>query len=237
MTERLEPAEAFAEIGRIKLGATDLDGVLRRVAGLARDAIPNTDEVSVTLVQGGTGRTAASTSMVARDLDEWQYHREHGPCLDASASGDAVSVPDTADEERWPEWATAAQAVGISSSLSVGLPIQEAVTGALNIYSRIREAYDPAAVDLAKTFAAYAAVAVANAQLYDSTATLARQMQTAMEGRAVIEQAKGIIMGDRRCGADEAFALLSKISQDTNRRVRDVAAALVERATGHPPLG
>jgi AmiR/NasT family two-component response regulator len=53
-----------------------------------------------------------------------------------------------------------------------------------------------------------------------------------MESRAVIEQAKGIIMGERRCSADEAFRLLSKLSQDSNRKLRDVAAALVSRAPG-----
>jgi AmiR/NasT family two-component response regulator len=73
-------------------------------------------------------------------------------------------------------------------------------------------------------------VALANAHLYDSTATLARHMQTAMESRAVIEQAKGIVMGERRCTAEEAFAVLVKVSQDSNRKLRDVAAALVERA-------
>jgi AmiR/NasT family two-component response regulator len=56
-------------------------------------------------------------------------------------------------------------------------------------------------------------------------------MYAAMESRAVIEQAKGIIMGERRCTADDAFALLTKVSQDSNRKVRDVAAALVARAT------
>jgi AmiR/NasT family two-component response regulator len=59
-------------------------------------------------------------------------------------------------------------------------------------------------------------------------------MQAAMESRAVIEQAKGIIMGDRRCTADEAFRILRKLSQDTNRKVRDVAAALVARTQRVP---
>ncbi|MEV1154850.1 ANTAR domain-containing protein [Micromonospora chokoriensis] len=58
-------------------------------------------------------------------------------------------------------------------------------------------------------------------------------MQTAMRSRAVIEQAKGIIMGERRCTADEAFAILAKASQDPNRKLRGVAATLVERAA-HP---
>jgi AmiR/NasT family two-component response regulator len=69
-----------------------------------------------------------------------------------------------------------------------------------------------------------------NAHLYETQRTVAQHMQAAMLSRAVIEQAKGIIMAQRRCTADEAFAILSKISQDTNRKVRDVAASLVAHA-------
>jgi AmiR/NasT family two-component response regulator len=55
-----------------------------------------------------------------------------------------------------------------------------------------------------------------------------------MESRAVIEQAKGIIMGERRCTAEEAFQILSKLSQDTNRKLREVATLLVSRAQQAP---
>jgi AmiR/NasT family two-component response regulator len=75
-------------------------------------------------------------------------------------------------------------------------------------------------------------VALANAHLYDTTATLAQQLRAAMESRAIIEQAKGIIMGQRRCTAEEAFTLLRKVSQDSNRKLRDVATALVAEAHG-----
>ena len=114
--------------------------------------------------------------------------------------------------------------------MSIGLPVQEAVVGALNVYARTPHAFDGDSVSLLETFAAYAAVALANAELYDSTATLARQMQEAMANRAVIEQAKGIVMAERRCSPAEAFAVLAKVSQDSNRKVRDVAQALVDRA-------
>ena len=110
------------------------------------------------------------------------------------------------------------------------------MSGALNVYATKPDNFDQDAIILAQTFAGYAAVALANAHLYDVTATLAQHMQAAMANRAVIEQAKGIIMGDRRCTADEAFRILSKLSQDSNRKLRDVAAALVARAaqTPHP---
>jgi GAF domain-containing protein len=233
-SEPLDPTAAFAELGRIKLSETNLDQVLFRVAELAKRTLPGASEVSVTLIRGDNAYTAAFTGALAVHLDEWQYELGHGPCLDASSAAATLSVTDASDEVRWPDWAARAVEAGVHSSLSIGLPVQEKVTGALNVYSVDPKAFDDDAITLAQTFAGYAAVALANAHLYDTTATLAQQMQAAMESRAVIEQAKGIIMGQRRCTADEAFALLSKVSQDSNRKLRDVAAALVAEAHGQP---
>ncbi|MGN9809519.1 GAF and ANTAR domain-containing protein [Micromonospora sp. BQ11] len=228
----LSPESAFTELSRIRLDEVGLDDMLQRIAQLANRTVPGTRDVSVTLIRGQDRRTPAFTSELAKDLDDWQYQRGFGPCVDSSPSGDSVSVPDMAAEPRWPDWAEYARGRGVGSSLSIGLPIQDAVVGALNVYAEQAHAFDAAAVALAERFAAYAAVALANAHLYDTTATLAEQMQEAMRNRAVIEQAKGIIMGERRCAPEEAFAILSKLSQDTNRKVRDVAAILVARAVG-----
>lgn len=226
-----DPTEAFAELGQIKLSETDLNGVLARIAEAARRTIPGAEQVSVTLVRSGGAHTAAYTGEPALIADEWQYVRGHGPCLDAAQGGATMSVPDMAAEARWPDWAAHARAAGVGSSLSIGLPIQDAVVGALNVYGAERDAFDEDSIRLAETFAGYAAVALANAHLYDTTATLAQHMQVAMESRAVIEQAKGLIMGERRCTPDEAFAILAKVSQESNRKLRDVAAALVKRAS------
>ena len=232
--QHLDPTDAFAELGRIKLSETDIDGVLHKIAQLAQRTIPGTDEVSVTLVRGKGAYTAAFTGDLAVALDEVQYKKGHGPCLAASASGDSLSLPDMATESRWPDWAARAREAGVNGSLSIGLPIHETVSGALNVYALKPDTFDDDAIILAQTFAGYAAVALANAHLYDVTATLAQHMQAAMESRAVIEQAKGIIMGERRCTADEAFRIMSKLSQDSNRKLRDVAAALVARAQQTP---
>ncbi|WP_203753575.1 ANTAR domain-containing protein [Actinoplanes cyaneus] len=224
----LDPADAFAELGRIKLGETDLGGVLGKIADSAKRTIPGAAEVTVTLVRAGGPHTAACTGETALALDESQYEQGHGPCLAASAGAVTLSLPDMANESRWPEFARRAQEAGMRSSLSVGLPVHEDVTGALNIYSTRTRAFDDEAIELAQTFSGYAAVTLANAHLYDTKASLAQHMQVAMRSRAVIEQAKGILMGGRHCSADEAFTILTKLSQDTNRKLRDVAAALVE---------
>jgi GAF domain-containing protein len=226
----LEPSDAFAELGRIKLADTDIDSILHKIAELAQWAIPGADEVSVTLMRGKGAHTAAFTGDLALACDERQYERGHGPCLDASATSATLLIDDMARETRWPDYTPGAVEAGAHSSLSIGLPVHESVTGALNIYATKPDAFDDDAIVLGQTFAGYAAVALANAHLYDTQATLAQHMQAAMENRAVIEQAKGIIMGERHCSPDEAFQILSKLSQDTNRKLRDVAVALVASA-------
>lgn len=231
----MDPHQAFAELGRIRLSDTDLNTVLNTLAALAKRTVPGADEVSVTLIRANRAVTAAFTGELARQMDESQYERGYGPCLDASAAAATRSLPDMARERRWPDWTRLAAEHGVGSSLSIGLPVQDAVTGALNVYSTKPEAFDDDAIVLAETFAGYGAVALANAHLYEATSTLAEQMKSAMESRAVIEQAKGIVMSDRRCTADEAFAILAKVAQDSNRKLRDVAAALVEQAAKPRP--
>ena len=234
-SQPLDPIDAFGRLGRIRLAETDLKGVLDQVAHLAKRTIPGAEEVSVTLVGKKDAYTAAYTGQLALGLDELQYGKGHGPCLDASASGSVLSLPDMITEERWPDWATRAAQAGARSSLSVGLPMHEQVTGALNVYATQPKAFDDDAILLGQTFAGYAAVALTNAHLYDAQANLAQQMQAAMQSRAVIEQAKGIIIGGRHCTADEAFAILIRLSQNTNRKLREVATALVASATGDNP--
>ena len=223
----LEPHVAFAELGRIRLAEADLNAVLGRVAELARQTLPGAAGASVTLVGSDQAYTAAFTSPLARDLDETQYRNGHGPCLEAAQSTGIVAVPDMAAETRWPGFAHRALDAGIRSSLSVALPVQEAVVGALNIYAAHPATFDQGAIELARTFAGYAAVAIANAHLYQATATLAEDMRRAMETRAVIEQAKGIIIAQQHCTPEGAFELLTRISQTTHRKLRECATDIV----------
>ena len=230
-SQPLDPIDAFGRLGRIKLAETDLAGVLDEVAQLAKRTIPGADEVSVTLIDKKKARTAAYTGQLALGLDEMQYDSGDGPCLDASATATTMSLPDMTNDDRWPDWAARAAEAGARSSLSIGLPMQEQLTGALNVYATEPKAFDDDAVLLGQTFAGYAAVALTNAHLYDAQTNLAQQMEAAMRSRAVIEQAKGILMGSRHCTAEEAFGILTRLSQDTNRKLRDVATALVASAS------
>ena len=226
-----QPQDAFAELARISLADHSLDKVMDKVAALTKTTLDLQGEVSVTIVERGRPSTIASTGSLATDLDERQYQRGYGPCLDSIAGGEALMVKDMDTEQRWPDWAKSASSAGAGSSLSIPVPLQREVSAALNIYSTDRDAFDEAAVELAKTFAAYAGVALANMHLYEAQGQVAEQLQLAMQSRAVIEQAKGILIGQRRCQPEEAFNILIKLSQDSNRKLREVAQALVDHAT------
>jgi GAF domain-containing protein len=220
-----------AELAQLKLGQGDLHDVLDRVAELARQTLPGAADASVTLVEPDRAYTVAFTGPLALDLDETQYENDYGPCLEVAQSSGTVAIPDMAAETRWPRFARKALADGVRSSLSVALPMQDAVLGALNIYATRPGAFDPGAVGLAQDFAGYAAVAIANARLYETTATLAENMRRAMETRAVIEQAKGILIAQQHCTPERAFELLTRLSQATHRKLRDCAADLVASTT------
>jgi AmiR/NasT family two-component response regulator len=86
---------------------------------------------------------------------------------------------------------------------------------------------------VATRFAPYAAVAAGNLWLYQSARDMAGNLQTALESRAVIDQAKGILMERHKLTADQAFQTLAQASMRANRKLRDIADHLV--ATGELP--
>jgi GAF domain-containing protein len=227
----LDPRDAFTELGRFSFDNTSMEAMLQRIAELAKQVIPRVAEASVTLIANDKATTAAHTGRLALDLDETQYGCGYGPCLEAAVGEEIREITDARSEARWPEYARIAVDCGSLSSLSASVPIREGLHGGLNLYAVQAEAFDDAR-ELATTFASYAAVAVHNMHLYETTRELADNLDIAMRTRAVIEQAKGILMSQRRCDATEAFSLLAAASQRSNRKLRDIAQAIVDGVTG-----
>lgn len=224
--------ETLARLADLMATHSSLEKVLQETVDLAAATIPGATEVSITVVRSGErGEGAAYSSPTAEDIDEKQYGLDQGPCLDASRGHEVLIVRDMRAETRWPEYTPYAAEHGVLSSLSIPLPVQEEVLGALNVYSRAPDAFDEKALASGRRFASYAAVAIANAQLYRSAAEAAEHMRRAMESRAVIEQAKGILMAQRRCSAVDAFDLLVAASQRQNIKLRALAEQVVQGIT------
>ncbi len=145
-----------------------------------------------------------------------------------------MEIIDARTETRWPDHAQVCVDRGSLSSMSMPVPVQETVHAALNLYATEARAFDDEAKDLARAFASFAAVGMANVHLYTSARQQAEDLDRAMESRAVIEQAKGILMAQRRCHAAEASTILTAAPQRSHRKLRDIAAAIVDGVTGQP---
>jgi GAF domain-containing protein len=230
-----DAAEALERLGRLSLRELSMDSLLQTVADLTKSVMPGNPEASVLLLVKDHPSTVSSTGPLATDLDERQYERGHGPCLHAARSGEVTEIPDTRAEGRWPDYTPRAVEHGNLSSLSIPLDIDrdQQVTGALNIYARHPDAFDETSRSVATRFAPYAAVAAGNLYAYRSARDMAENLQTALESRAVIDQAKGILMERHKLTADQAFQRLARASMTSNRKLRDIADHLVR--TGEIP--
>src|SRR4051794_15823728 len=226
---QISAADAIANLAQFVLGSRTLDDVLETVVDVAKCALPGPPDVSITLVDGQP-LTMAASGQLAVDVDERQYEVGYGPCLDAVRLGEMVIITDLTRETRWPRYVPRALEAGVAASVSLPLPIENRHIGAMNIYTRQTNILGDDAIRTASTIAGFAAVALANADRYQKTARLADQLEEALQSRATIDQAKGILIGQHHCTADEAFDMLVTLSQNSNRKLRDVAAALVEHA-------
>jgi GAF domain-containing protein len=211
----------------------ELADVLTEITGIARRAMPSIEAASVTLIRGEKPFTAAFDGQMALDADELQYERGYGPCVDAGRAGQMLLVDDMRNEQRWPDYARDAAAHGVLSSLSVPLPFQGATIGALNTYAGRPQFLDDNDVEIAEEVAAWVGVAVGNAEAAARTMEDPNHLRTAMMSRAIIEQAKGILMERHKIKEDEAYTILTHASQRTNTKLRDVADKLVQ--TGAAP--
>jgi GAF domain-containing protein len=224
---------AFEELARLSFAEHSLESVLRTVAGLATRILPGQPIASVTIVTGGRPSTVASSGELAVRLDEVQYRVGSGPCLEAATTGRPAGIADTSADGPWREVAAEAAALGCSSVLSYPLPAPERVAGALNVYARNFSVSDDRTHALVSRLASYAVGPVSNMYLYETALERAQHLQAALEYRAVIDQAKGILMERHRFTPDQAFQVLARVSMETNTKLRDVAAHFV--LTGELP--
>jgi GAF domain-containing protein len=222
-----------AELAGVVVVGRELPDVLTEIVQISRRAMPGAEAASITLIRDDRAFTAAFDGQLAMDADELQYQRGYGPCMDAGRSGEVFVVEDMAAEDRWPDYAEHAGRLGVRSSLSIPLPFQGATIGALNNYALRAGAFGETDLRLGEEVAALVAIAVANAEAAARATDDLANMRRAMATRAVIEQAKGILMERYKVTAEQAFTLLTHASQRANVKLRDVADELVSTGVLH----
>jgi hypothetical protein len=184
--------------------------------------------------------TIGATDQRLVELDDAQYESGQGPCLTTLDPHDPVYLQDAAaDDQRWQHFADTAAHLGVKSSLSLHVPTDtDQVAASLNLYAKRQLELRDQDIHHATRYAEQLAATLESVDAYKATAQLARDMAEAMRSRAVIEQAKGMLMADKRITADEAFHQLTALSQHSNLKLRDVARRLVDDRTEPPdPAG
>jgi len=226
-TPAVDEAAAFEQLGSVAFSEHSLHSVLQAVADLTKQVMPGSIEASISLLVADKATTVVYTGQLALDLDESQYGRGYGPCLHAASRGETVEVKDARTEARWSDYMANAVDRGSLSSLSLPLGDPANLGAGLNIYAREPAAFDEDSRRIGHRFARFAGIAVANMHAYESARERADHLQIALESRAVIDQAKGILIERYKLTSDEAFKMLAQASMAGNRKLRDVADHLV----------
>ena len=215
-------------MARFYVGDATLHEALQRVSELSLEALPGADFAGITMLLEGRPRTGVFTDEAAPEIDSTQYETGIGPCMDAFRHKQVFRIDDVHTDHQWVAFSETAAAYGVCSVMSLPLIAGHEGLGALNFYSRTK-AFSDEDVEVGIAFATQAAILLANAQAYWDAQQLSENVNAAMQSRAIIEQAKGILMGAQQCTADEAFQILVRISQRENRKLREIAEEFVTR--------
>jgi transcriptional regulator with GAF, ATPase, and Fis domain len=213
-------SDRLGEVARSLQGEGDLETMLDELVAGAIRLIPGAQEASLSVVTARRHVTAEhASSELAQNVDELQAEVEQGPGLDTIHEQLTVKVPDMRSEPRWPDFARRAHELGVGSMLSFQLFVGDDTMGALNLFSREADAFDDESEQIGLVFASHAAVAFANARKV-------RHLRLAIDSRDLIGQAKGVLMERYSLTADQAFAVLLRLSQTTQRKLGDLAREL-----------
>lgn len=227
-----EAVRALTALAGVVLAQDDIASTQDEICRIARSVLPQTAGSSLTTFTDEGPRASAASDEWARALDELQFSEHEGPCLDCVRTGNAFRIRDLEAEQRWPNWGPRAAAQGVRSVISLPLAAEGRRIGALNLYSREPDAYDAEAASVAEIIAAHAGLAAQVAASFFSHRQLGEQLRAAMASRETIDLAKGILMARQGLDREAAFTALVELSQRSNRKLRDVAQALVEQTGG-----
>jgi GAF domain-containing protein len=177
----------------------------------------------------GQLRLAAASSERARLLELIELQNDEGPCLDSYRTGRQVSFVDAGNRPApWPIFASHAKAEGFASIHALPMCLRRQVIGALNLFGQEPTQLPAENVRVAQAFADIATIAILQERLVKERDVLAAQLQTALDSRVIIEQAKGVLAERLGFDMDTAFTTLRDTARRANRRLSEVARTVVE---------
>ena len=222
-------AQAFAELAGALADGYDVAELLDRLLKHCVHLLA-VDAAGLVLADGSDAlKVMAATSGPARFLEVLQLHAESGPCLECYHTGQPVQVHDlSADGGRWPALADTARHGGYRAVHAVPLRFQQQTLGAMNLFSIEPGCMGATDQKIAQALAEVATVAILGERTMRHSVKVAEQLQTALDSRVIVEQAKGMLAHQGGLAMTDAFAVLRRYARRNNRRVTDCAHAVVD---------
>ena len=210
----------------LSLAAATEERSLSQLTSLAASQVPGAIAANVTVWRGGELVGQAASHPEASALIDVELASGRGPIVEATTSGGPASCTDTISETRWPEFSAAAAAMSVRSALV--LSSRGTVVITLALYGLRPRALNSDQLPLAELLVAYGGALVGAVSDYGDSRRVAVQLRDAAEARAVVDQAKGILMHALGCSADEALERMREVSQRSNLRATEVARRVID---------
>ncbi len=233
LTRQRELNRAFVTLADGLVQDFDLFELLDRLARICVDVL-GSDSAGL-LVTGANGRlrVVASSSETMRSLELYELQNQEGPCLDSYRTGTPVEVASLdASRQRWPRFAAEALAAGFVSVQALPMRLRDETIGALNLFYRSAEVLSHDDVSIAQALADVATIGILQHRAIRQRETVTDQLQTALNGRLIIEQAKGKLAERGHLDMDEAFSVLREYCRSRRLSLSDTAGELVTGALG-----
>lgn len=230
--------QTFVELADTLVGDYDVVDVLHQ---LVENCVELLDADAAGLMlsdQRGNLAVLASSSENTRFLELFQLEINQGPCLDCFHTGELIVVEDiVAAADRWPQFAARAIAEGIRSVHAVPLQLRRKTIGALNLFDSEAGPMDPQDLRVARALADTATIGILQERAIRRGEVLAEQLQTALNNRITIEQAKGVLAHAGNLDMGESFSASAPLRprhQHSPQRDRLPSRHWRAATSGHP---
>ena len=221
---------ALTELGKLRFGEMRVEDALHEIV-LTTHTIFDVDGAGLMLADVNHHlRNVAVSDERLGHLEDLQIQHQEGPCISAFDDKELVRAPDLTEEERWPSFAAAAVARGVRAVLASPLPYNQDAVGVVAVLSEDPHPWSPEGELALLAFTDLAALLIASMMQGEQQSELAAQLQNALNSRAVIEQAKGVLIGQQGLSAHAAYMQLRAQARAERRKLVAVSAELVRSA-------
>jgi GAF domain-containing protein len=221
---------ALNELGRLRFGEMRVEEAMRQIVQTTH-AIFSVDGAGLMLADGEHQlHTAAMSDARVGHLEELQLIHAEGPCITAFEDKVLVGAEDLASDQRWPTFTRAAIARGIRAVLASPIPYNQDAIGVVAVLSEERHPWSGEAELALLAFTDLAALLIASMMMGEQQTELTGQLQNALNSRAIIEQAKGVLIGQQGLSPHAAYEKIRAQARAERRKIAIVSAELVRSA-------